>query len=431
MEGYEARVLSQPGFVGMKPILGKWGVGGVGWLTGYNGTFPFEKPGDRYLDHSYLGMRIACTFLGACIVPFSFATVWEMTKSLQASILAGLFTIFDIGLITLNQYILLDPILLFFISASTYTTFKFRTYDSKAFSASWWFWLTLTGICIGGAISVKFVGLFIVLLVGLNTIEQLWNVLGDLEKPFSTLQVMVMDILVRLSNPHLLEMCCINASMPREVAYGAIITLKNHRTAGGYLHSHFHLYPEGIDSLLKKWNDESSNEVDKNSDNSIDLLRHGDLVRLEHVITARNLHSHHEPAPMSKKMFQVTGYGENGTGDANDVWKVEIIGGNEGDAVKTVTSKIRLHHYFVKCVLTTTTKTLPKWAYEQQKVTCNPTLRDPNSMWNVEDNFFPKLPNSHAVMFQGNAGLKPKEGEYTSRPWEWPINLRGQFFFWT
>ncbi len=27
-------------------------------------------------------------------------------------------------------------------------------------------------------------------------------------------------------------------------------------------------------------------------------------------------------------------------------------------------------------------------------------------------------------MLQGNAGLKPKEGEYTSRPWEWPINLR-------
>lgn len=29
---------------------------------------------------------------------------------------------------------------------------------------------------------------------------------------------------------------------------------------------------------------------------------------------------------------------------------------------------------------------------------------------------------------QGNAGLKPKEGELTSRPWHWPINLRGQFF---
>ena len=27
-------------------------------------------------------------------------------------------------------------------------------------------------------------------------------------------------------------------------------------------------------------------------------------------------------------------------------------------------------------------------------------------------------------MFQGNAGLKPKEGEVTSRPWQWPLNYR-------
>jgi dolichyl-phosphate-mannose-protein mannosyltransferase len=37
-----------------------------------------------------------------------------------------------------------------------------------------------------------------------------------------------------------------NASMPREVAYGAIITIKNHKTGGGYLHSHFHLYPKEV-----------------------------------------------------------------------------------------------------------------------------------------------------------------------------------------
>jgi dolichyl-phosphate-mannose-protein mannosyltransferase len=36
---------------------------------------------------------------------------------------------------------------------------------------------------------------------------------------------------------------------------------------------------------------------------------------------------------------QVTGYGENGTGDSNDVWRVEIEGGQEGDIVKTVLSK--------------------------------------------------------------------------------------------
>lgn len=31
-----------------------------------------------------------------------------------------------------------------------------------------------------------------------------------------------------------------------EVAFGSIVTLKNHRTGGGYLHSHWHLYPENV-----------------------------------------------------------------------------------------------------------------------------------------------------------------------------------------
>ena len=33
--------------------------------------------------------------------------------------------------------------------------------------------------------------------------------------------------------------------MPKEISYGALITLKNHKTGGGYLHSHYHLYPKG------------------------------------------------------------------------------------------------------------------------------------------------------------------------------------------
>jgi dolichyl-phosphate-mannose-protein mannosyltransferase len=42
----------------------------------------------------------------------------------------------------------------------------------------------------------------------------------------------------------------------------------------------------------------------------VELVRHGDLIRLEHVLSRRNLHSHNEQAPISKKHFQVTGYGE-------------------------------------------------------------------------------------------------------------------------
>lgn len=32
-------------------------IGLSGYLTGYNGTYPFEKPGDKYNGTSYEGMR--------------------------------------------------------------------------------------------------------------------------------------------------------------------------------------------------------------------------------------------------------------------------------------------------------------------------------------------------------------------------------------
>ena len=199
-------------FFDVHPPLGKMIIGGVGYLTGYNGTFAFEKPGDLYHDHNYLGMRLACTFLGACLIPFSFLTVWEFTHSINAAFFAGILIVFgksklsvinrnnflkvppdtntcynvsDIGMLTLNQYILLDPILLFFISGATYAMSKFRNLSNQEFTFKWYLWLSLMGAFIGCAFSVKFVGLFVILLIGINTIAQLWDIMGDLSKPFT------------------------------------------------------------------------------------------------------------------------------------------------------------------------------------------------------------------------------------------------------
>ncbi len=102
-------------------------------------------------------------------MPFSFLTVWEMTGSLVASSLAGALVVFDVGMLTLNRYILLDPILLFFISGSVFASARFRSYARSNpdgdFGPAWWGWLSLLGVMIAGAVSVKFVGLFVVLWV--------------------------------------------------------------------------------------------------------------------------------------------------------------------------------------------------------------------------------------------------------------------------
>lgn len=91
--------------------------------------------------------------------------------------------ILDVGLLTLNQYILLDPILLCFMMCATWGMIRIGSLRHQPFTPSWWSWLTFTGVSLACTISVKFVGLFVVLLVGLYTIFELWRELGDLTKP--------------------------------------------------------------------------------------------------------------------------------------------------------------------------------------------------------------------------------------------------------
>ncbi|XP_043793146.1 protein O-mannosyl-transferase 2 isoform X3 [Apis laboriosa] len=403
-------------FFDVHPPLGKMLIALSGYVTGYDGTFPFEKPGDKFENVKYVGMRIFCTFLGATIVPLSYLIIWDLTKSIQAATFSALFILFvgfntafelwrELGdltkpIINVGKHLLARCICLIFIPIFLYMLF---------------FYIHLTVLSKSGSGDGFYSSEFQSLLEG-NSLY--------------------------------------NATMPRQLAYGATITLKNHRTGGGYLHSHWHLYPEGIGARQQQittYSHKDDNnlwlikmfDTDDIPSEPI-LVKHGDLIRLEHVITHRNLHSHKEIAPISKKHYQVTGYGENGTGDANDVWKVLIANGKDGDVVETVTSKLKFVHCLYHCVLTCSGKTLPKWAYSQQEVSCNPNMRDKNALWNIEDNNYAKLPNvsfqvyaprfldrfleSHAVMLQGNSDLKVKEGEVSSRPWQWPINYRGQFF---
>lgn len=81
-------------FFDVHPPLGKMLIGLAGKLTGYNGTFAFAKPGDKYLDHNYVGMRIFCVMLGAFVVPFSFMITWDLTHSVTAAFLGSSFVTF-------------------------------------------------------------------------------------------------------------------------------------------------------------------------------------------------------------------------------------------------------------------------------------------------------------------------------------------------
>jgi subtilisin family serine protease len=109
-------------------------------------------------------------------------------------------------------------------------------------------------------------------------------------------------------------------------------------------------------------------------------VQHGDIIRLEHVLTGRNLHSHGGfPSPVTHQQ-EVTCYGDNGIGDANDNWRIEIEGGGTWDSGK----RLRLKHVTTNHALHSHLGfSHPDWTAGQQEVT-GFAQSDDNDWWFFE-----------------------------------------------
>ena len=53
------------------------------------------------------------------------------------------------------------------------------------------------------------------------------------------------------------------------------------------------------------------------------VLNHGDKIRLMHLRTKKNLHSHQYQSPLSQKQ-EVSAFGDDGEGDEGDVWELMV-----------------------------------------------------------------------------------------------------------
>jgi dolichyl-phosphate-mannose-protein mannosyltransferase len=202
-----------------------------------------------------------------------------------------------------------------------------------------------------------------------------------------------------------------------DVYYGSQVTLRQLRSEGGYLHSHPHLYPEGSKQqqvttyhhrddnnnfiirlpfvVNETYKTDALNKDETESPNLVPIT-HGDLVRLEHVVTSRFLHSHPVQAPVADKdhNHEVSGYGQHSGkfSDLNDNWRVEIVDdkgepiGIKGQPVHAVTGKIRLVHANLGCVLNCANRPLPEWGFKQSEVTCGRETLKTNAIWFIETN---------------------------------------------
>lgn len=175
---------------------------------------------------------------------------------------------------------------------------------------------------------------------------------------------------------------------------------------GGLLHSHVHSYPAGSTqqqvtcyhykdennhwAVLPRWD-----EPKYNPNEPIRYVVDEDVIRLSHVPTTRNLHSHPIPAPVTKLQNEVSCYGSGTVGDSQDYWVVEVVddiraGSKEkGQRIRSLTTRMRLRHLDSGCYLRAANSVLPQWAYKQIEVTCDPenNPKDLHTYWNVESHW--------------------------------------------
>ncbi|KZV66535.1 glycosyltransferase family 39 protein [Peniophora sp. CONT] len=486
---FGSHYLKREFYFDVHPPLGKMLVGLAGLLSGYNGHFEF-KSGERYPEEvPYVAMRVLMATFGVLMVPLAWYTSVELGLSWRACHVIAMMVLFDVAWLCISRFILLDSMLLFFTLTTVFGLTKFHNQQYHPFGFDWWFWLGFTGFSIGCVSSVKLVGLFVTALVGLYTVEDLWEKFGDLRMSVRTQLwhwgarvgcLIVLPILVYMASFKAHFMVLSNSgpgdaqmsslfqanlvgndfgSNPLEIAFGSRLTLKNMGWGGGLLHSHVQTYPVGSNQqqvtcyhykdvnnewvITPRWDE---GDVDLNG--PIRYLEHGDVIRLVHPATGRNLHSHNVPAPLSKLNNEVSGYGNATIGDYNDLWAVEVLddikrGAHvQGEHIHSLTTRLRFKHQASGCYLKAATKGLPEWGFKQIEVSCdkNNNPSDSYSVWNVESHWNDRLPAANAkhyrspflrdfwhlnvAMMTSNNALIPdpdKEDILASKPTDWPL----------
>ncbi|KAJ5126222.1 uncharacterized protein N7443_009266 [Penicillium atrosanguineum] len=484
---FGSHYLKREFYFDVHPPLGKMLVGLSGYLAGYNGSFEF-KSGEKYPeDVNYTFMRAFNALFGVVCVPLAYYTARDLNFRRATVWLISLMVLFENSYATISRFILLDSMLLCFTFTTTLCWARFHRLQNASFSLEWYAWLCLTGLSIGCVCSVKWVGFFCTAIVGLYTVEDLWNKFGDIKMPQTVLAkhlfarvggLIVIPLLVYMfsfylhflvlenSGPGDAQMSSlfqanlrgteVGRDSPLEIALGSRVTLKNMGYGGGLLHSHVQTYPEGSNQQQvtcyhhKDANNDwfiypNRSEPDFDSEADLKFIGDGDVIRLIHGQTGRNLHSHAIAAPVSKSHYEVSSYGNITIGDEKDHWKIEVVddaASRDRSKIRTLTTAFRLRHPSLGCYLRAGNVNLPQWGFKQIETTCvkENKANDVYTHWNVESHTNERLPpgdpgsykspflkdfiHLNVAMMTSNNALVPdpdKQDDLASAFWQWPI----------
>lgn len=467
--GFASKYIRGDFFMDVHPPLAKMLFAAVGSMAGFTGDFDFDAIGDEFPKQvPYVSMRFFSAVLGSLTVILLYLTLRSSgVRSLVCFIAALCFAI-ENSYVTVSRYILLDSPLIFFIAAAAYAFKRYEVYPSNSWRSLQF--LIAAGIGLGLAVSSKWVGLFTIAWVGLLCIWRLWFMIGDLDKPVSSvIKTATLKALCLLALPATLYIVFfqihfstltnvtegaafyspefittlqgnrIPQNIVADVGFGSVLTIRHLGTSGGYIHSHKHMFPTGSgqQQLTLYGHIDGNNdwivEVPEKplaSPNGFINITDGARIRLVHKSTGCRLHSHDFKAPISEFadwQKEVSCYGYTGfPGDINDDWIVEIDKdetppGEAQEAIKAIKTKFRLKHATSGCYLFSHDVKLPKWGFGQQEVTCATSGKAHLTLWSVEAN------QNHLLPTEGIERLSYNASTFWQKLWEshkvmWHVN---------
>lgn len=435
-------------FVDVHPPLAKLSYFWIAQAFGWNGNFEFANIGDEYDENvPYVPMRLFSAFCGVLTILLAYGTLRSSGCRSIVALFGAFLVLVENLLVTQSRYILLDGPLLLGLAVATFAFQRFQ--KTEPFSKKWFKHLFLTGWGLGLATSVKLTGLYTVAWVGLFTLYQLWQLLGDLDVTpaqlarhlvfrIAGLIVLPITIYLGLFSVHFvslpfngsgagimtpsfkatLEDSDALVNQPVEISYGSTITIK-HNNLEGYLHSHDHMYLSGSFGQQvtqygfgpdenNEWIIETKN---KNREGYLQQkfnpVKDGDTVKLFHKNTGHYLYVHDLRPPVSEHDY-ANEVSCNGTredlGDINFEWKVRILSKKDHSVndlplikLRATESIFQLIHRGTGCVLMSHKDKLPDWGFGQNEVLCveEPTIA--NTLWYIEANLHPIMDNDTAT----------------------------------
>lgn len=432
------------------PPLGKMLIALTEWLAGFDGEFDFDSNHSYPDTVNYKLIRQMNACFGVACCPLAYWTAKNMGFQLLTVHLIAIMVTLEHSYIVLSKFILLDSMLLFFTITTFACLVKMYTLRRVPFSKKWKLWMWLTGLSIGCVCSVKWVGLFVTLVVGAYTILELFTLRFDArisrKQYFKHWSIRVINLIITpfliylflfkihftllyksgpgdASTNTLFQVNLENNEIetgPRDVAFGSFITIRSHGLSPNLLHSHFQTYPEGSNQNQitgygfaddnNMWQvrfprfSELDWEKDYLPDKGLTYITDGSIIRLFHYQQEVNLHTHRIPSHVSRGNYEVSGYGSEEIGDLKDDWIVEIvrqIDSSDPDYPKEdysilhpVSTFFRLKNRELGCYLTSTGFSYPMWGFQQAEIVCKYSWskHDKSTWWNVEEHWNDNLP---------------------------------------